>query len=391
MSGIPSVALINNAPTPYRVIFHQRLARQLPQYCFWSVFTHGVSNADWRLDLPREIRPVFFGTDESSLAADCGAAQPHEWEKAGRIIQWMKDRSIRAIVLGGYNDMGRLRILAWCRRNHIPCLLFGDSNIDCDRPAGLQKLVKRCLLPVVLRNFTSVLCCGTAGEAYFKRYGVSPDRLFRVPYEADYDALQQLAPDVIAETRDQFQLPDGRLYILYAGRLVGLKRVDLLIAAFSRVAERWPDWDLLIAGDGPERTVLENSVPPALRGRVRWVGFINAPRVLAGIYGCARVGVLASDYEPWGVALTEAACRMPVIASSVVGAALDVVRDGVNGRVFTAGDLESLVSCLNDVLSPSRLQEMTVAAPGVFMEWRRANDPVEGLRRALRQAEPTLV
>jgi hypothetical protein len=74
---------------------------------------------------------------------------------------------------------------------------------------------------------------------------------------------------------------------------------------------------------------------------------------------------------------------MPVIASSVVGAALDLVQDGENGRLFRVGNLDSLTSCLRDVLSPARLESMTGAAPRLFDAWRATNDPVQGVRRAL--------
>jgi glycosyltransferase involved in cell wall biosynthesis len=102
------------------------------------------------------------------------------------------------------------------------------------------------------------------------------------------------------------------------------------------------------------------------------------------VYRCADVLVLPSDYEPWGVVVTEAAAAgLAVIASSVVGAAADVVEEGVNGRIFRRGDKEHLVECLLDLTDPHRTDAAKAASQRVLARWRSKCDPVQGLRRAL--------
>ena len=41
----------------------------------------------------------------------------------------MREHDVRAAVVLGYNDAGRMRILRWCHRHRVPCFVFGDSNI----------------------------------------------------------------------------------------------------------------------------------------------------------------------------------------------------------------------------------------------------------------------
>jgi glycosyltransferase involved in cell wall biosynthesis len=377
-----ALALINNAPTPYRVFFHERLARELTGVDCWSLFTHGVSNSNWQLELPESIRPVLFGEGQDSSQADQWQAQHREWWKAGRVIQWLRDQCIAAVILGGYNDLGRLRILHWCYAQGVPCFLFADSNIHADQGTGARQWVKQQALSRILGRFSGVLCCGSAGEAYFLKYGVPAERLFRAPYDADYNAIRNFSAQKAHGTAQRFGLVPGRRYLMFSGRLAPEKRVDLLVRAFLQVAPEFPDWDLLIVGSGPEQPALMELVG-GLPGRILWTGFVNGFNDLAGLYAHASVAVLPSDVEPWGVAVTEAASRMPVIASSVVGAALDLVQDGENGRLFRVGNLDSLTSCLRDVLSPARLESMTGAAPRLFDAWRATNDPVQGVRRAL--------
>lgn len=379
----PCVPIISNGPTPYRIHLHQRIVREIPSIRLWTVFTHSVSNAPWDFDLPEEIQPICFGPGEHSSRQDRIRNVAHEWYKAGKMIQWMSRQRSAAVVLYGYNDPGRFRIIKWCRAHAIPCLLFGDSNIHCDRTSGWRYYLKRAVLPGILQSCAAILHCGAAGQAYFRRYGVSPERMFAVPYEPDYERIATIRAEDVAAVRAQFDLSPDYRHILFVGRLVPEKRPDLLLNAFCQVAESLPNWRLVFAGDGPLLGSLRQAVPHRVKDQIIWTKFINSPAVIASLYAAADVFVLPSSYEPWGVALAEAAVHLPVLASSSVGAAVSLIEEDVNGLTFKSGDQDDLQRKLLLLTSPDRLARMKAAAPGALARWRRENDPVDGLRRAL--------
>jgi glycosyltransferase involved in cell wall biosynthesis len=94
--------------------------------------------------------------------------------------------------------------------------------------------------------------------------------------------------------------------------------------------------------------------------------------------------VLPSDYEPWALVINEAAAAgLAIISSSVVGAAAEILRDGVNGRSFAPGDKDALAVAMLEVTDQSTLLKMKSASPGMLADWRRRGDPVQGLREAL--------
>jgi glycosyltransferase involved in cell wall biosynthesis len=120
---------------------------------------------------------------------------------------------------------------------------------------------------------------------------------------------------------------------------------------------------------------------------VLWTGFLEDPADLAAVYHSADILAVPSNYEPWGVVVTEAAAAgLAVVASSVVGAAADVVEDGVNGRIFRQGDAAHLAECLLDLTRPRRTEAAKVASRDVLTRWRVSSDPVRGLRNALAAA-----
>ncbi|MGH7214803.1 MAG: glycosyltransferase family 4 protein [Tepidisphaeraceae bacterium] len=386
----PAVAIISNSQTPYRLALHRRIAREMSdQIRLFSVYTHETSNAPWAFDAPPEIGPVMFGAGEPSSAQSDPRRAPTEWRKGGRVIRWMRENDIRAVVIGGYNDAGRLRIIRWCRRAGVPCFLFGDSNIRDQRGthSRAKAMLKRAIVGRVVKWCAGVMPCGRLGMEYFAHYGAQAPRMFLFPYEPDYAMSQGLSPARVDEVARRFGLRDGRRRIVFSGRLAPVKRVDLLIDAFVTIAPQRQGWDLLIVGDGPLRAALERRVPAELRGRVMWTGFIDDQQTVTALYRASDVLVLPSDREPWAVVINEAAgAGLAIVASDVVGAAAELVQDGVNGRVFPAGDGRALTDALLDVTDPARIDAMKAASAPVLDDWRRRGDPVQGLRRALRFA-----
>ena len=77
--------------------------------------------------------------------------------------------------------------------------------------------------------------------------------MFPFPYEPDYMSFRDVPMERIADVRRRYNLSCDRRYLIYSGRLVPVKRVELLIRAYTSIADERPLWDLIIAGDGPLR------------------------------------------------------------------------------------------------------------------------------------------
>jgi len=379
-----NLAIVSNSITPYRVHVHRRIARELPAVRLNSVFTHGLTNADWTIDVPHEINPVMFGRGESSDYQDRLSGAVREWRKAGRIIRWLRERDVRVVVVQGYNDVGRLRILRWCRRNGVPCFLSGDSNIMGDRATGAKKWLKARVLPRIIRQCSGVMPVGSRGAAYFEKYGASPHDIFLFPYEPDYQLIRDVPPELVEQVRGRLGLSPQRRRILFAGRMVPEKRPDLAIESFARIADRRAEWDLVMLGDGMLRARLQASVPAELTSRLTWAGFIPSAQEVAALYRACDVLVLPSDYEPWAVVVNEAAAAgLAIVCSDVVGAAAELVRDGVNGWTFPSGDVDALTEHLMHVTDPANVERLKQASAHVLAEWQRAGDPVRNLWNAI--------
>lgn len=382
--GIPTLVFIGNSCPPYRAATQLRVAHELPQIKVFSLFTHGAADdALWTFAPPAEIRPRVFGTDPVATQGQARYAL-RDWRKGGRIIRWLRDNNVRAVIASGYNDLCLIRVSLWCRRNSVPCFLWADSNVRSEFTTRWRSLLKRVLLPRILRACAGVLVFGSLGAAYFRNYGVGSDRLFAVPVVPDFNRYTAPSETAIRHARARFRLPAGRRRFVFSGRLVDTKRVDLLIDAFTVLADERPEWDLLIVGDGPLGDALQQRVPKRLRGRVASVGFIDDDEVVGALFNLADVLVLPSDREQWGVVVSEAAAAgLALVVSDVVGVGPELVKVGENGYVFQRGDAGDLLRCLRLITDPLRIDGMKAASRQLLTAWRSTSDPVAGLRHAL--------
>jgi glycosyltransferase involved in cell wall biosynthesis len=263
-------------------------------------------------------------------------------------------------------------------------MLFGDSNILGDQVRGVRRFIKRLVLPWVLRQPAAILPCGRRGVEYFARYGVAKERMFLFPYEPDYGLIARLGDVVIEAMSRRFQLRPDRRRIVFSGRLIEVKRCDLVIDAFAAIAEARPDWDLLILGDGPLKALLQSRLPHHLTSRVTWTGFLPDQRDVSAMYRLSDILVLPSDWEPWALVINEAAAAgLAIVCTNVVGAAAELVRDGVNGRCFAPGALDQLIEALYEFTGEKKVVEAKAASKRVLADWRQAADPVRGLRDAV--------
>jgi glycosyltransferase involved in cell wall biosynthesis len=141
------------------------------------------------------------------------------------------------------------------------------------------------------------------------------------------------------------------MQILYVGRLVPQKGVDVLLRAFSAVLRRHPDATLLIAGDGEQGLYFQRLARfLGVRQQITFLGW-RSHTELAALYQSSAVVAVPSRYEPFGlVALEAMASGRPVVAGRVGGLA-EIIEDEVSGYLTEPGDHLDLAARLAALLS----------------------------------------
>jgi glycosyltransferase involved in cell wall biosynthesis len=150
--------------------------------------------------------------------------------------------------------------------------------------------------------------------------------------------------------------------VVCVGRLSEQKGQRLLIEAAARLAAKGIALEIVLAGDGELRPVLESMAQHSGQ-KIRITGWLSSEQVRDEILA-ARALVLPSLAEGLPVVLMEAmALRRPVLTTYVAGIP-ELVRPGENGWLVPSGDVDELTAALEDVLSrpPEALRAMGEAA-----------------------------
>ena len=162
-----------------------------------------------------------------------------------------------------------------------------------------------------------------------------PTRQGLLGHGVEHGRILDAPNGVDLELADQIEVERNPLEIVYFGRLVPHKNVDLLIAAFREVADALPEAILTVIGDGGERPGLEALAERlGLGGRVRFLGSIGDHAEALARLKSASICVQPSTSEGGGsVAIHEAnACGLPVVAlRHPQGIDPALIVEGVNG------------------------------------------------------------
>ncbi len=302
-----------------------------------------------------------------------------------------------AVWVHGYASVNSLRAIFAAGSLGIPVLLRAESWLG-DRPRSRAKLLaKQQLLRGLRHVITAVLPIGSQNAAYWRTYFGDTMPQFPVPYAVDnafFRNRSASAHAVLSQLRAELRLEPGRPVVLFASKLQERKRAGDLLEAFHRAcgsAALACRPYLVIVGEGEERARLQAQAAAAGLADIRFAGFRNQTE-LPSFFALADLFVLPSRHEPWGLIVNEAmAAGCPVIVSSEVGAAADLVQDGVTGFVFPAGDIDALTATLVEALAdPARSTQMGAAASRRIASWDFEAD-VRGLRAALAYATHELV
>ncbi len=301
--------------------------------------------------------------------------------------RFLDESRVEALWVHSYARLSNLTAMLATRRRKIPVLLREEMTAFSAERSAVRRGAKKLVMAGLDRLVAAYLAIGAANRDYYRAHGIDASRIFSMPYAVDNERFRRAAEEARPERarrKAELGIPPERPVAVMAARLIDSKAPEDLLAAwriFTAVLppERRPF--LVFVGDGPLRADLESAA--AGLETVRFAGFRNQTE-LPAFYAMADLLVLPSRREPWGLVVNEAMnAGCAILASDRVGAAMDLVRDGVNGTVFPAGSVAALAASLEKLFAePRRLAEMGRQSLVLIQRWSFEED-VAGLRAAL--------
>lgn len=381
-----TVVAIWNELTPYRLHVMRRVRDELPHIRSVNVFTHSFlkNSSPWAMEVTPDLNVVF---DEPNRIPRLDQfLHSRAWALAKSIEQVVAAERPVFVLMHGHKDATRLMLIRRFRRESIPLAHASDANVFSERSVHVLRDPVRAWSTAsrmrILSMMDAYMPMGVAGRAYYNLYGRTGVPFFPFPYEPDYSLMVRRMPEIESELRARHSLGTERRRFLYSGRLVRGKGIEVMLQAFGSIAHDCPQWDLVIAGDGPLRNTLEESVPPALKERVRFLGFMQMEQLRSAYHLCHAL-VHPSERDQWALVVNEAmAANLAVIATDVTGAAADLVRSRINGVLVRPGSASEIAEAMRHVAQPGIAEEYARRSAEVLADWRRSADPVAGFAAA---------
>ncbi len=149
--------------------------------------------------------------------------------------------------------------------------------------------------------------------------------------------------------------------IMTAGRLTGMKGFDVLIEAFARIADRFPEWRVRIYGRGGDRAKLHRLIGErGLKDRIELMGPV-AP--LDAEWSRASIAAIPSRFEPFGLVIVEAmAAGLPVVCTAVKHGPIEIVENEVNGLLVKPKSPRVLAEALTRLMDDAELRRRLAGA-----------------------------
>ncbi|MEP6619539.1 MAG: glycosyltransferase [bacterium] len=257
------------------------------------------------------------------------------------------------IVEVGSSGLAPWHVAVACHARGIPLVSFFHSHLPrvVAGSARPQTAVSRAATALAWRYLRRLdrMYVRTIASSRFAVAELAAGGIERTTYIPLGVDLDQFTPHRRATRADiRIRLAAGdRPLVVFAGRIAAEKRLDLVLRAWPRVSRR-TGAVLVIAGDGPLRTLLQRRHP---HPDVRWVGHIPRRDGVADLLAAADVAVSPGSIETFGLAALESlASGTPVLSASEGGAA-ELVVDSKCGSLFECGDSAGFATALEGLLS----------------------------------------
>lgn len=248
------------------------------------------------------------------------------------------------------------------------------------------------LARAIVQHSDAFLAYGSRAREYLVALGADPRKVFIAPNTGAVDYFLKRSTEIERQggarsaSTDLPTLP----FVLFVGQFIERKGVRCLLDAYRKLQEVVEGVGLVLVGDGPLKTELQDTCQRHHLDRVIFTGFLSQEALLP-YYCTGSLFVLPSTIDPFSVALAEAmACGLPVIHTEQGGASPDLVKEGINGYAVPAGDTDSLCRAMTTILEePNKARRMGERSRQIIQNGFTVEHSVLGFVEAIQCAVST--
>jgi glycosyltransferase involved in cell wall biosynthesis len=373
------IAIIHNIVTPYRLELFERLSKH--KYIdelnvFYCLERYNDRNWSLKYDAEYKYKILPGYTFTFPIIKLPCSINPS-------IFNEIRNNNYDAVIVCGFTDITTQLAYLSCKINHIPIILWSELS-----GAYLFKyhILYNPVIKFFLKNSDALVVPSTQSKEYHIKMSASSNKIFISPNTND----EQRYISKIKKYKENSSVIHEELSvtttknIIFVGRFIKRKCVDYLIKAFIEIKAEMDDLGLILIGDGPEKENLQSLCKDSGVEDVYFTGFVSEEEKIK-YYSISNVFVLPSLWDIHPLVLPEAmACSLPIISTTGVASARDVIIDGENGYIVNTGDVSQLSSAIKNVFCSNDMGLMGKRSLQILNEKYSLDVAVEGIICAIR-------
>lgn len=232
-----------------------------------------------------------------------------------------------------------------------PSMIWSEATCFSERN---RSFARRWFRKMLVRLNDAYIPSGIEAKEFLVSLGADEARCFTA-VDAIEDIRKSPEYDKIHEESKRVRSEQSDPVLLFSGRLIELKGIDLLFAAYEKIHDL-SDVALWIMGSGPLENKLKDDVDRKCLQNVKFLGFKNE-REKWVYFLASDIFVFPTRQDVWGLVVNEAMlCGLPVICSKFAGCCKDLIEDEKTGFVIDPNDTESFAHVLRKVITNDGLR-----------------------------------
>ncbi len=331
-----NIALFTNLRAPYRTLQINEYMRDSKKIIDVFYVENFNKNRKWETGIP-DFRE-------------------HELKNKKRINYFKLYKDLKkydVIIIGGYYRFVYIFLSIVSKIMRKPCILLFDG-ISVDRIYSKENKLKFLLKQLVIKNSDYILGNGIVSKKYFtEKFNFPKERIFNQYLSVNIDSIMRL--NLLQKNEKQalkksMNIDINKKVIIYSGRLVEIKNVDIILEALNKNSLKDSTHLLIIGGGHLENKIREKCLRYGISLTI--TGFLSKQEEVFNYYNAGDLFILPSKIEPWGLVVQEAmASGLPIIVSKNSGCVWDFVKEGENGFSFNPSSADDLNEKITKALS----------------------------------------
>ena len=278
-----------------------------------------------------------------------------------------------AVIIYGYSSFSKKLAYLGAKLSGTP-IIFREAITE-STGGKIKRVWKKIFYTLLFKIPDVFLYSCTENKEFYQKFGVPEKKLIRHPCSVDNKFYGELSRKIKKKNiRKKLGIPIDANVFLSVGTIDKRKFSFATLKAFEPLAQK--NNYLIFLGEGPEKEKLQKCIEDKKISNVMFFKFKSNHEKVAEFYSVADVYVIASTGDPEPKALNEAMnFPVAVIASTGVGTASDLIKNGKNGFIFEKGDYKQLRKCMEKIISDKKkLKRMGFESMKIISEWTPEED-----------------